>query len=182
MDETAFSHGKRVEFGRRRVAPRVCIIDSKPYIRTFLAETFEDLGFISTQHADAADMTPVLGEITPDLVLLAIAGGDTNAEDVLKTLATTAFRGNVILLGAPDSPALVELQRLGKRSGLPMLPALTTPFRTKELAEKLAGLLPVTTTRSMPVDLVDALDNDWLELHYQPLVDPRSLTVCPARA
>ena len=56
MDQSARPRGRRVEFGRRRVAPRVCIIDRKPYIRTFLAETFEELGFIPEGCADAKEL------------------------------------------------------------------------------------------------------------------------------
>ena len=47
MDETDRETGRRVGFGRRRVAPRVGIFDRKPYVRIFLTETFEDLGFVA---------------------------------------------------------------------------------------------------------------------------------------
>jgi hypothetical protein len=34
--------GKLATFGRRKVAPRVCIADSKQHIRTFLSEALEE--------------------------------------------------------------------------------------------------------------------------------------------
>ncbi|MEN3376824.1 MAG: hypothetical protein V7604_2179 [Hyphomicrobiales bacterium] len=182
MDQGALPRGKRVEFGRRRVAPRVCIIDRKPYIRTFLAETFEELGFIPDGCADAKELAFRLSAATPDLVLIVISGGETSAEDVLGVLAAAMFQGKIILLGAASLPALTEMQRLGEQLGFAMLPTLTTPFQTRDLITRLSGLFPARARRSMQVDLVDALANDWLELHYQPKIDPRSLMLCGAQA
>jgi EAL domain-containing protein (putative c-di-GMP-specific phosphodiesterase class I) len=182
MDPAAPSRGKRVEFGRRRVAPRVYIIDRKPYIRTFLAETFEELGFIAEGCADATELAFRLSAIAPELVLIVVSGGESSGEDVLDVLAAAMFQGKIILLGAQNLPALAEMQRLGGELGFVMLPALTTPFQTRDLITSLSGLFPARTRRSMPVDLVDALANDWLELHYQPKIDPRSLMLSGAQA
>jgi hypothetical protein len=43
-------------FGQRTLSPRVCIADNKPHIRTFLADAFEDLGFITFECPRAADL------------------------------------------------------------------------------------------------------------------------------
>ena len=182
MDQAARPRGRRVEFGRRRVAPRVCIVDRKPYIRTFLAETFEELGFIPEGCADAEELAFRLSTIAPDLVLIAISGGETGAEHVLGELAAALFQGRVILFGAQNLPALAEMQRLGEQLGFAMLPALATPFQTRDLITRLSGLFPARARRSMPVDLVAALANNWLELHYQPKIDPRSLMLSGAQA
>ena len=40
---------KFATFGRRKVAPRVCIADGKRHIRKFLGEALEDLGFITRE-------------------------------------------------------------------------------------------------------------------------------------
>jgi EAL domain-containing protein (putative c-di-GMP-specific phosphodiesterase class I) len=126
-------------------------------------------------------LAPRLTTIMPDLVLIVVSGGQTSVGPVLELLAAESFRGKVILLGARSVPELAQAQRRGERLGLAMLPVLTTPFQTKELIATLSGLLPARA-RSMPVDVVEALANDWLELRYQPRVDPRSLTLCGAEA
>lgn len=172
---------RRIEFGRRRVAPRVAIVDAKLYVRTFLAETFEELGFIPSGFARAAELAPALNALPPDLVLIVVTG-EAGVEDVLGVLAAGLFPGKVILLGAHSLPALAAMQRLGSELGLAMLPVLTTPFRTTDLTERLAGLLPAAAPPAITVDLVDALANDWIELHYQPKIDPRSLVLCGAEA
>ena len=58
MEEGGTERGRRTGFGRRRVAPRVRMFDRKPYVRTFLAETFEDLGFIAECWAEPGEFFP----------------------------------------------------------------------------------------------------------------------------
>ena len=43
-------------FGRRKVAPRACVADSKPHIRNFIREALEELGFIACDCAPADDL------------------------------------------------------------------------------------------------------------------------------
>ena len=55
-----------------------------------------------------------------------------------------------------------------------MLPLLPTPFRTAELKERVAPLLPTEPPPPLPVDFVEALGSNWLELWYHPKIDPRA--------
>jgi len=34
-------------FGRRKMTPRVCVVDSKRHLRAFMSEVLEDLGFVT---------------------------------------------------------------------------------------------------------------------------------------
>jgi EAL domain-containing protein (putative c-di-GMP-specific phosphodiesterase class I) len=180
MDEFLTERARRGTFGRRRVAPRVGIFDPKPSIRTFLADTFEDLGFIPQGWADASDIVPSLNMAEPDLVVVVVSGAGT--EDVLKLLAAALFRGKIMLMGGRSLPVLVHAQQLGANLGLAMLPVLSTPFRPNELKERLAGLLPVGPPPALPVAFTEALGNNWLELWYQPKIDPRALSPICAEA
>jgi EAL domain-containing protein (putative c-di-GMP-specific phosphodiesterase class I) len=183
MDERpASGRRRRIEFGRRRVAPRACIIDAKVHIRTFLGDAFEELGFIADGCANAAQVGTALEETIPDLVVIVVSGQQASAPDVLSALAAAEFRGRVLLIGSRHSPALPAAQEHGEGLGLVMLPRLTTPFRSKDLIERLADLLPTGPRPSLPVDLTEALANNWLELWYQPKVDPHSLLICGAEA
>jgi EAL domain-containing protein (putative c-di-GMP-specific phosphodiesterase class I) len=69
----------------------------------------------------------------------------------------------------------VGAQQLAERLGLALLPVLATPFRAAELKERVADLLPGESPPPLPVDFVEALGNNWLELWYQPKIDPRAL-------
>jgi PleD family two-component response regulator len=56
------------KFGRRRIAPRVCVVDSKQHIRTFLREALEEFGFITCECVQASDFDAVLETHLPSLV------------------------------------------------------------------------------------------------------------------
>src|SRR6185312_15316509 len=59
-------------FGRRKLTPRACVADSKRHIRTFLADALEELGFVTFECAEAADLKQALDTQTPDLVVLGL--------------------------------------------------------------------------------------------------------------
>ena len=173
MDRTAVI-GRR-SFGLRRVAPRVTIVDRKPYVRTFLAETFEELGFIPECCSEARDLFPGLSAVEPDLVVIVVSEDEEAARDVLKVLATALFHGRIMLIGSRSAPAITCAQDHGEQLGLMMLPILPTPFRSAELTRRVAPLLPTEPPPSLPVDFVEALGSSWLELWYRPKIDPRAL-------
>ncbi len=63
-----------------------------------------------------------------------------------------------------------------------MLPPLGTPFHDAMLAENLAGFLPIRPAVATPIDVAEALDRDWLELWYQPKIDPHRMMLRGAEA
>ena len=77
--------------------------------------------------------------------------------------------------------------RFGRRRVVPrvtrliMRPLLGTPFRKTELTQRIADLLPTAPPPPLPVDLIEAFGNNWLELWYQPKIDPRALTYAAPR-
>ena len=182
MEEGGTEVGRRTGFGRRRVAPRVRVFDRKPYVRTFLAETFEDLGFIAESWAEPDEILPALNSVDPDLVVIVVPDDHGDVEDVLKLLAAARFRGRIMLMGSRRMPAVARAQRLGEQLGLAMLHPLGTPFRTRELKERLADLVRAEAPPPLPVDLVEAFANNWLQLWYQPKIDPHALTARGAEA
>ena len=106
MDETGRETGRRVGFGRRRVAPRVRIFDRKPYVRIFLTETFEDLGFVAECWARADEILPSLNAVEPDLAVIVVPDAHDGVEQVLKLLAAARFRGKVMLMGSRGMPVV----------------------------------------------------------------------------
>jgi EAL domain-containing protein (putative c-di-GMP-specific phosphodiesterase class I) len=182
MADLCLTRHKPLQFGARRLPPRVCVIDGKPHIRTFLAETLEDLGFVSHQCGRAADLSDAIANTTPNVVVLGLLIPESDVTKVLHSLASDRFPGKVMLFGGRASPVLLALQYLGEQLGLAMLPPLRTPFRDSDLQEILAEFLPVAPTPSLPVDVEEALRKKWLELWYQPKVDLQHMRVRGAEA
>ena len=171
-----------MHFGHRRPVPRVCIVDGKAHIRTFLASALEELGFLADGCARVSDVTAVLADAPPDVIVLGLLSPESEVTKTLHMLARSRFAGKVMLFGGRASTALLALQDLGEQAGLAMLPPLRTPFRDNDLRLNLSGFLPIPTLPSVPIDVEQALRNGWLELWYQPKIDLRRMALRGAEA
>lgn len=166
--------GEVIQFGRRPIPPRACVIENKTHVRLFLAEMLDELGFIARE-AFAVDAKNVLREFGPDLVVVGPLGGDAEMRTVLQVLHGQGYNGKVMLFGGRNSAALTRGHEFGESAGLAMLQPLGTPFHDSDLADLLDGFLPVRPAPPLPVDVDEALCNGWLELWYQSKISARSL-------
>jgi EAL domain-containing protein (putative c-di-GMP-specific phosphodiesterase class I) len=168
---------KVAKFGRRRIAPRVCVADSKQHIRTFLREALEEFGFITCECVQASDFDAVLETHLPDLVVLGLSAGGVAAGEMLRALAAKAFDGKVLILGPRDSRVVEAVHEMGDQLGIAMLPPLATPFGSEGLRASVAVFLSIETPPSPSVDAAEAMREGWLELWYQPKIDTRTLVL-----
>jgi EAL domain-containing protein (putative c-di-GMP-specific phosphodiesterase class I) len=157
------------------------VLDHKPHVRWFLANKLEELGFISRECA-AAEFKKILTEFVPDLVVLGPFNGKNEVSLLLESLRYIGFGGRVMLFGGRNSPDLFDAQELAERTGLAVLPPLGTPFRDETLRENVGAFLPIPPPPDVPVDAEEALSNGWVEIWYQPKIDPRTLTTQAAEA
>jgi EAL domain-containing protein (putative c-di-GMP-specific phosphodiesterase class I) len=168
-------------FGRRKVTPRVCIVDSKQHIRKFLREALDELGLAAHDCAH-----PELGEalrtVVPDLVMLGFSSGGTEAAEVIQALAMERFAGNMLLVGPRHSPMLMAAQELGEKLGLAMLQPLGTPYQDTDLHKRLEAIVPSVPPPAPSIDVAEALRGGWLELWYQAKLDARTLLLSGAEA
>jgi EAL domain-containing protein (putative c-di-GMP-specific phosphodiesterase class I) len=168
-------------FGRRHVVPRICVVENKPHVRSFLAQAFEDLGFV-TCDCPRAEVPRVLAEFVPDLIVVGPLTTEGELALFLRSLTQDGFAGRVMLFGGRSSLTLPAAQEFGEQLGLAMLPPLGTPFRDGDLAENLQEFLPILPLPSVPVDVGEALDGGWIELWYQSVIDTRAMTARGASA
>jgi EAL domain-containing protein (putative c-di-GMP-specific phosphodiesterase class I)/CheY-like chemotaxis protein len=171
-----------VAFGRRRVIPNVCIVDDKQHIRTFLAEAFEELGFLVAALGSTRELGETLNTRHADLIVLGLSAGGVGARHILQDLAARSFTGDILAIGQAGSPIVAAIEHLAGELGLTMLPTLATPFSTDSLRKSVARLLPGESPPSAPVDVAEALKSGWLELWYQHKVDARTLVSRGAEA
>ena len=166
--------GEVVQFGRRPIPPRACIVENKTHVRMFLAEMLDELGFIACE-ADTLDIRAMLREFRPDLIVLGPLRGGDEVGTLLHALKAQIYSGKVMLFGGRSSSALIRAYEFGEQAGLAMLPPLGTPFRDRDLNANLACFLPVRPPPALPVDVDEALCNGRPELWYQSKINPRSL-------
>lgn len=173
---------KLAAFGRRKVAPRVCVVDSKPHNQKFLGEALEELGFIICKCTQFDELSAALRAQAPDLIVVGLSVSGIEAAAMLESLAAKAFDGKVLLLGPRDSLMIRAVQELGERLGITMLPTLTTPFDSRGLRNVVAKLLPREAAPNPIIDAAEALNEGWLELWYQPKFNTQTLQLSGVEA
>jgi EAL domain-containing protein (putative c-di-GMP-specific phosphodiesterase class I) len=169
-------------FGQRRLTPRACVADRKKHVRTFLAETLEDFGFITGECAQASELDDALDVQRPDLLVFGVSVDGIEVGKIIQTLASKDFAGKVLVIGPPESIMMKAVRQICDEYGIAMLPPLPTPFDAGSLRACVAALLPTEPLPSPPVDVAEALKADWLELWYQQKVNLRTLAASGAEA
>ena len=48
--------GEVVQFGRRPIPPRACVVENKTHVRTFLSEMLDELGFIARETQQSSEL------------------------------------------------------------------------------------------------------------------------------
>ena len=162
-------------FGRRKVAPRVCVADGKKHLRAFLTDILEDFGFITSECEKADDLEETLAIHLPDLVVIGVSVDGIEAGKILEVLVRREFSGRVLVIGPRESIIVKAVRQVGEEYGLAMLPPVTTPFAAGTLRERVAMLVTEKPVPSPAIHVAEALHAGWLELWYQPKIDARTL-------
>jgi EAL domain-containing protein (putative c-di-GMP-specific phosphodiesterase class I) len=153
-------------------------------------------GVEARQFVEPMKLLPAMAQTQPDLLVLDLALGQSDAVDVIRKLEVLKFKGSVLLISGRDELILTEINRIGLSHGLHMLPPLLKPFRLADLRTRVEALTepkspsltqdsPATMSpRAMPtkINLEVAMQKHWLEVWYQPKIDLKSLHVCGAEA
>ena len=180
IDFSGYAHA--VHFGHRKLTPRACVIDSKKHLRLFLSDALEDLGFVTSECGQAADLASVLDIQQPDLLVLSVCANGVEPGDILETVVRKNFTGKVLVIGQPQSIMVKAVRQIGEEYGIAMLPSLQTPFSAGSLRDSVAALLPAEPPPSPAVDVAEALKAGWLELWYQQKINVRTLVPGGAEA
>ena len=167
----------------------VYVLDDDVLVRRSISHLLNGGGYELHAFSEPAPMLGTLKQTCPDIIVLDLALGRSDAIDVMRQLAERKFAGKILLISGRDEATLGEVQRIGERQGLWMLPSLRKPFRGSELKSRLIAQATVAEPTAMPrlskgvsVDIVEAMAAGWLELWYQPKIDLRSFLVCGAEA
>ena len=181
-DQRPEDAAKLAAFPRQSAMPCVCVADARQQMRTFLAETLEDLGCVTCECVHVAELSAELGTRPPDLVVIGSSAGGIEACEMVELLGAKQFGGKVLVLGPRASPMVAAIRELGAKLGLAMLPLLPTPFSQGDLRSSIAALLPIESPAKHSVDAAEALHAGSLELSYQPKIDIRTLALSGAEA
>jgi EAL domain-containing protein (putative c-di-GMP-specific phosphodiesterase class I)/CheY-like chemotaxis protein len=165
------------------------VLDDEARIAALVCQYLQACGYEPRAFSTALPFLAQTKTIPPAVIVLDLALGETDAVEMIRRLEVLQFAGTVLLISGRDRSVLRESERIGRAHGLKMLPSLQKPFRLPDLRAALAAVPeePARTDKKPrnqqpSMELVEALDNDWLELWYQPKIELKSLEVSGAEA
>lgn len=161
--------------------PTAFVVDDEPQVRAFVSNALMSSGFRPLQLSSSADVESAILDVIPQLIVLDLSLGDSDAIEVLRILAAMHFQGDVMLISGHDEVTLDEVHQIGLRRGINMMEPLRKPFRLEQLRSRLEQVHREVPAR-FDASLAAALRNNWLELWYQPKIDLKSRLVCGAEA
>jgi EAL domain-containing protein (putative c-di-GMP-specific phosphodiesterase class I)/FixJ family two-component response regulator len=169
------------------------VLDDEPQIRAIVCRILDSLGFAAHQFADPASLFADIKKASPELIVLDLALGHSDAVEVIRHLETFSYKGRVLLISGRGHATLADIQRIGEQHGLTMVPPVQKPFRAADIRNSLTAVAQIPSgpppaqsqdaeRKGIRIDPAEALRNSWLRLWYQAKIDLKSMTVCGAEA
>jgi EAL domain-containing protein (putative c-di-GMP-specific phosphodiesterase class I)/FixJ family two-component response regulator len=166
------------------------VLDDEAPIGAVVCKVLDQCGLQATAFDKPDTFFSAFEVLPPELIILDLSLGRSDAIEVLRKLESLSYRGKVILMSGRSMQLLNDIDAIGKARGLTMLPPLAKPFKPADLKSRLectpqsASPRTETATRREPhpIKLEQALQNSWLELWYQPKVELQTFSICGAEA
>ncbi len=168
--------------GPSRVPRLAAIVDDESGVRAYLAAVIKKMGLQPVEAASPEEVLKIVERDENALVLLDLSLGRSDGVLVLEELAAHKFTGSVILISGHDQVILDQVNSIGRRLKLTMLPPLKKPFKPDALRQIVRDAALMPTEGPVKLDVLKALKQNRVELYYQPKIDLRSLAPIGAEA
>jgi CheY-like chemotaxis protein len=165
-----------------RVPRLAAIVDDESGVRAYLAAVIKKMGLQPVEAASPEEVLKIIERDENALVLLDLSLGRSDGVLVLEELAAHKFTGSVILISGHDQVILDQVNSIGRRLKLTMLPSLKKPFKPDALRQIVRDAALMPTEGPVKLDVLKALKQNRVELYYQPKIDLRSLAPIGAEA
>jgi EAL domain-containing protein (putative c-di-GMP-specific phosphodiesterase class I)/CheY-like chemotaxis protein len=176
--------------------PLAYVLDDEPQVWTIVCNILASIGYVPRQFAGLVPFFASLKSAAPELIVLDLILGQSDAIEVIRYLEAFRYRGKVLLTSNRDFITLSDIRRIGEDHGLTMLPPVQKPFQVADLKNRLAAVAEAENVQlrarsqapeqndagQIQIDPAEALRNCWLRLWYQAKIDLKSMTVCGAEA
>jgi DNA-binding response OmpR family regulator len=114
-------------------ARRAVVFDDNAAICMLAVARLKQLGFDAKSVVEKAGFFAILESFRPELILLDLSLGDTDAVELFGLLREQRFGGHVILMSGHSAATLDHARRLGEEAGIAMAGVLEKPFRQRDL-------------------------------------------------
>ncbi|WP_051609172.1 EAL domain-containing response regulator [Fodinicurvata fenggangensis] len=165
----------------------VLVMDDQIEVCRLAVQQLERIGLRAQGVCTKPELISALDQLPPDLLLLDLSLGDSDAVEIFQMLSQRSFAGCVILMSGHGGAVLEHARRIGQRSGITIGGVLRKPFRQKDLRDLLfsksapaVGDEDEEISSDDPTLLQQALREKWLEFWYQPKIELKHLEVIGA--
>jgi EAL domain-containing protein (putative c-di-GMP-specific phosphodiesterase class I)/FixJ family two-component response regulator len=179
-----------------RASPLCYIVDDERGICHMISHAMRAEGFTTTEFRCAPSLLEAVAKSAPDIIFLDLSLEGSDAVDAIRGLDLLGYGGAVQLISGREKKLLNNINDIGQRRSLHMLPVLPKPFDLDAIRKLIKDVAASRFTasrvcknnkqnlsrefdlaeqaKSTPsVRLDEALANDWLEFWYQPIIDIR---------
>lgn len=175
---------------------RAFVLDDEAPIAAIVCKVLAACGITASQFTSPPSFLAELRKSPPDLIVLDLSLGQSDAVEVIRHLEISKYKGQVLLISGRDETTLNEITEIGQKHGLLMLPPLKKPFRPTDVKQRLAAVeaadagraklakspLSDTGNAKPAVQFSEALQNNWLQVWYQPKFSLKTWSICGAEA
>lgn len=166
----------------------IMVVDDSPVQRAYAValcrQLHIDMVYEASNGAEAMQQLHML-QLQPDLMLIDLHMPVMDGVELITHMHEQGWKIPMLVASSQQQGILNAVQDLSSTLGLPMLGSLTKPLQLQQLDDALQHYGQckqgnvLTTVQHPPIavtsaDLCQALDNDALEVHYQPKVDIRT--------
>ena len=160
---------------------RLLVIDDEPALGTIIRRVAEGCGFEVVVTQDPVFFMNTARLWRPSVIMLDLKMPGTDGVQLLRTLASDKCGARVVVSSGADVKVLESAMALGRERGLNMGEVLQKPLRIEALRERLSGFKRLSKFQ-LADELVRAISNDELFLHYQPKLDCRTRLITGVEA
>ena len=149
---------------------RLLIIDDEEDICDLIAEIGERRGLEPRTTSNAETVHQILGEFTPDVIMMDLMMPGIDGVELLRLLSEKAKNAKLCLISGSDARVLNSARRLGSAHGLDVVAALEKPLSIATLN----GFFDTLTQSGKEEGAearAEAIASGQFKLYYQPVVE-----------
>lgn len=152
------------------------IVDDDPMALALSRHALQACGFTEVHEASGGDQALACVAREPiDLIVCDLAMPDQDGLDLMRRLSAQGYRGDVMIASGHDEPLLAAAARAASDHGFSALATARKPLTVAQLDALLERTpCPAATRSAEPAlsaaEVADALFQDRLVVHYQPIV------------
>src|SRR6267378_3536757 len=105
----------------------VFVLDDEMNIITLVCDMLNLIGVTARPFSNPNQFLSQVKLSEPELVILDLALGQTDAVEIIRKLEVLKFKGRVLLISGRDKVTMLEIESIGHSHGLCMLQSLQKP-------------------------------------------------------